>query len=379
MRPTEDKVNVMNVVASTAMGGADRVVLSLASAIDRDRLNCRFCVFVNFRRGQNDLYEMIRQGANDVVAIEIGKNDELRQLWQFVNVVRTNRIHVLHTHGYRSDILGLLVAKILGIPIVSTVHGWTSATEQLRRYEMWQRHALKYFDVVIAVSEDIRQILIAHGVAPQRVVKLHNAINVDAYSGGHGGRDFRQEIGIGPHARLVGAVGRLSVEKGLEYLLKACAQLIAKNRLVKLLVVGDGPQRQELEALAKSLGISEDVIFCGHRSDVHRIYPALDVYAIPSLTEGMPIALLEAMVFGRSVVASRVGGIPEVVQDGVTGFLVPPRDVDQLAEKMWDILQSPNIAADMGRRAKKCVESLFDVREWIKKIEGIYLGLTKPT
>src|SRR6266571_6431204 len=147
-------VNVINLAASTAMGGAEQVILWIATSIDPTVFNCRFCLFVDLRRPPPELYEMLQKGNNDLSTVEIRRTIELQQFTRLINLIKNGRPQVLHTHGYRSDILGLLAAKLIGIPIVSTVHGWTSATRRLRVYESFHKRCLKYFDMVIAVSED---------------------------------------------------------------------------------------------------------------------------------------------------------------------------------------------------------------------------------
>jgi glycosyltransferase involved in cell wall biosynthesis len=372
IRPT----TIVHVAASTAMGGAEQVIFSLASAIDRNLFQCRFVLFVDVRRPPCELQHMLQGRSEDVVVINIRRTLEVRQIIELYRVLKASQPHVLHTHGYRCDMLGLVMARLLHIPVVSTVHGWTSATARLRFYEWCHRWVLRYFDGVITVSDSIRQILLRSGVHSGKIVKLNNALDTALFVGRNDGQGFREEVGICQQARVIGTVGRLSSEKGLDDFLKAGARLIARDPTIILLIVGDGPERWKLEALADSLGIAQAVVFCGYRRDVLRIYPALDLFVLPSLTEGIPIALLEAMASGKPVVASNVGGIPEVVEDGVTGLLVPPRDVNQLADKMWSLLITPDAAVELGGRARRCVENQFDVRQWIKRIEGMYLVQT---
>ncbi|MFQ5850250.1 MAG: glycosyltransferase [Candidatus Binatia bacterium] len=372
-----DKINVMHLIASTDFGGAEKIILSLASSIDIERFNVSFCLFLDRRRDKNELLYMLERRAHKLNSVEIRRTLEARQFKQFYKIIKSNQFDVLHSHGYRADLFGLIMGKMLGIPIVSTVHGWTSATRRLKVYEFCQRRWLKYFDVVIVVSGEGRRRLVEGGVRPERIVKVNNAIDIYKYADRGSGNGLREELGIGPGTRVIGAVGRLSVEKGLTYFLSAGAQVVEKDPRVKLALVGEGPQRKELEALAWALGIHGSVIFLGYRPDLDRIYPVLDVFVLPSMTEGIPMALLEAMAFSRPVIASNVGGVPEVVQDGVSGILVEPKNVDQLAQKMWDVLCHPDLGAELGRRARKCVESNFDSREWIKKVEEIYIRLVQ--
>jgi glycosyltransferase involved in cell wall biosynthesis len=372
-RNDRPRIQILNLAASIAMGGAERVMLSMASAIDGCRFDYRFCLFIDLRRPACELYALLKEEGRSVTTIEIMKTVDWRQLAHCWKIIKNSKPALLHTHGHRSDFFGLLMAKCMGIPIVATVHGWTSSTSRLRLYEPLHRWGLKYFDVVIAVSEEIRLRLVEAGVRPENVVTVTNAIDVSTFSSDRSGIEFRKEMRISPEAKVIGTVGRLSLEKGLEYFLRAGAQIIAKDSSVTLLLVGEGPQRRELEALAESLGISSSVVFCGYRRDVERIYPAFDIFVLPSLTEGLPIALLEAMACTRPVVASRVGGIPSVIQDGVTGLLVEPTNVGQLVDAFRNLLDDPELGRGLGVSARQSIERRFGVSEWIKNIESIYL------
>lgn len=367
------KIQVLNLAASTAMGGAERVMLSMASAIDKYRFDCRFGLFIDLRRPPCELYALLKEGNNDVATIEIRKTFDWRQFVTCWKIIKNSKPALLHTHGHRSDFFGLMMAKLTGTPIVTTVHGWTSSTSRLRLYEPLHRWGLKYFDAVIAVSEEIRSRLVEAGVRPERVVTQNNAIDVGAFPSDSTGLEFRREVGIAPESRVIGTVGRLSLEKGLDYFLRAGAQIVAKDLSVKLLVVGEGPQRRELEILADSLGISSSVVFCGYRRDIDRIYPALDIFVLPSLTEGLPIALLEAMACRKPVIASSVGGIPSVIRNGRTGVLVEPKNIGQLTEAFRDLIDNPVLARELGVRARESIESRFGVSEWIKNLEALYL------
>lgn len=373
------RIQVLNLAASTAMGGAERVMLSMASAIDKHRFDCQFCLFIDLRRPACELYALLKEEGNSVATIEIRKTVDWRQLVNCWNIIKGINPALLHTHGHRSDFFGLLMAKCMGVPIVATVHGWTSSTSRLRLYEPLHRWGLKYFDAVIAVSEEIRVRLMEAGVRPERIVTLNNAIDIGAFTSNRTGIEFRKEIGITHKAKVIGTVGRLSLEKGLEYFLRAGAQIIDKDSSVKLLLAGEGPQRRELEALAKSLGISSSVVFCGYRRDIDRIYPALDIFVLPSLTEGLPIALLEAMACTRPVIASAVGGIPSVIQDGRTGLLVEPKNVGQLTEAFRKLIDNPVLGSELGVNARASIEGRFGLSEWIKNMESLYLRIVPQT
>ena len=176
---------------------------------------------------------------------------------------------------------------------------------------------------------------------------------------------------------MVGSLGRLHPQKGFSDLLTAFAQVRQRIPSVRLFVAGDGELRDDLEAQARSLGMAAVVTFAGVRADVSEVLAALDVFVLPSLWEGMPNAVLEAMASGLPVVATAVGGTPEVVVDGVTGLLVPPQDPGALAQAIGHLLRDPDLRRRMGRAGRRRVEEHFDVRETVRQVESLYETLLR--
>ena len=182
----------------------------------------------------------------------------------------------------------------------------------------------------------------------------------------------RKELSVDSETCLIGTVGRLTPVKGIPYLLDAARILLRQGANVKVLVVGDGSIRQDLLAQARNLGVGERVVFLGHREDTDVLLQALDIFVLPSLSEGIPMALLEAMAASRPIVASRVGGIPEIIEDGVEGFLVEPMDVDSLAERCRRLIKSPDVARKMGEQARTRVERDFSAVAMADRVASVY-------
>ncbi|MBE0467024.1 MAG: glycosyltransferase family 4 protein, partial [Candidatus Desulforudis sp.] len=226
-------------------------------------------------------------------------------------------------------------------------------------------------DRVIAVADSLRAELVALGVAPpERVVTVHNGVTFrDSMSRGSP-EAFRRELGLSADRPVVGTVARLAPQKGVEYLLRAGAELAGAGRPVHLVIVGDGPLREMLTREAISLGA--DVLFLGHRPDAAALMAAFDLFALPSVTEGLPLALLEAMAGGCPVVATRVGGVPEAVVDGTTGWLVPPADPAALAAAVAAALDDPVRRAELAAAGRERVRQVFTDARMVEKTLAVY-------
>jgi glycosyltransferase involved in cell wall biosynthesis len=242
-------------------------------------------------------------------------------------------------------------------------------------YETIERTVHRYcVDSIIGVSSQIENKYKAEG-AVSRVACIRNGIDLEGKSAETDRWRTRKDLGVDSETCLIGTVGRLTPVKGIPYLLEAARMLLRQGANVKVLVVGDGSIRSDLMAQTRDLGISENVVFLGHREDTDALLVALDIFALPSLSEGIPMALLEAMAASRSVVASRVGGVPEIVEDGVEGFLVEPMDVNGFVERCLRLIQFPDMAQKMGEMARARVERDFSAENMAHRVALLYREL----
>ena len=279
---------------------------------------------------------------------------------------REHRIDLVHTHRYKDSVLGALAAKLVGVPhVVRTVHGlrepmagWSAV--KFRVYEALDRAMLLFFaDLVIAVSRGMADTLRQSGYRPTSLTQIHNGIDLSAIAPRRRPDQVRREFGIPPQALVIGTAGRLSPVKGHAALLRA-ARLIQEHQPDAIfLIVGGGPLADQLHGQAVRLGIASACVFPGAREDVHDLIAAMDIFVLPSLSEGIPMAMLEAMALGKPVVASAVGGVPEVVQDQVNGRLVPPGDEQRLADACVQLARDHASAQMLGVRARRTVEERF--------------------
>jgi glycosyltransferase involved in cell wall biosynthesis len=303
---------------------------------------------------------------------------------ELVREFKKSNVRIIHTHKYKDTILAAPAAKLCGIPhVIRTVHGLREPFEGLQAfkmsfYEAIERTVHRYcVDSVIGVSSQIESKYKAEGEV-SRVTCIRNGIDLEGKSVQTDRRRTRKELGVDTGTCLIGTVGRLTPVKGIPYLLQAARILLRQGANVKLLVVGDGSIRLDLMTQTRDLGISENVVFLGHREDTDELLQALDIFVLPSLSEGIPMALLEAMAASRAVVASRVGGIPEIVEDGFEGFLVEPMDVNSLAGRCRRLIESPEVARKMGEQARTRVERDFSATTMADRVASIYKELVTP-
>jgi glycosyltransferase involved in cell wall biosynthesis len=267
------------------------------------------------------------------------------------------RLHadVVLCHGYKPDILGLFAARRAGVPAVAVAHGWTAATWKVRLNETLDRLALRGMDRVVCVSEAQARRVRRAGVPSRKLVVIRNAIDPARFDDvDPAGRS--QLLDLFPdHDRprlIVGSVGRLSPEKGFGVLVEAAHRVVREVPDAGFVHFGDGPLRPSIQQRITALGLDRRFVLAGFRDDVHRAFPHFDLFALPSYTEGLPCVVLEAFAARVPVVATAVGGTPEVVTDGENGRLVPPRDPVSLARRIVELLLDPDrpTLGDRGRR-----------------------------
>lgn len=301
-----------------------------------------------------------------VVVLDETRTSMLGIVIGMTRILRAHPCDLVHVHKYKDGVLGTIAARFAGVPyVVRTMHGqseplrgWLRAKSAI--YETVDRVTLQWMgDLVIAVSKRLAQALSESGYQPTMVTCIQNGLDLRHVAPSRTRAEVLHELGLDPDALLVGTVGRLSAVKGHLHLLRAAKQLSLVEPRARFLFIGDGPLREELRLTAAELGIVGSCLFTGARRDVYDLVSAMDVFVLPSLNEGMPMSLLEAMALGRPVVASAAGGIPEVVSHRVNGLLAPPGDEPALAAACAELLRNRDLAMALGARARKTVEEGF--------------------
>lgn len=297
------------------------------------------------------LYERAREAGVPTMALRMRHEADLVAAWRLGHYLRRQQVDILHMHAPHAHTIGIL-ASLLAPQVQRVVSRRVDFPPIRNLVSRW-----KYLGPEVqylAISEAVRQVLIDSGVSTQRVQTIHSGIDLSRFD------DIPEAPALFPaDTRIVGTVGHLAGHKGHRYLLEAVPYLLQAEPRVGVVIVGDGDLRATLQAQAASLGIAEQVCFTGFRHDVLALMRQFEVFVFPSYLEGLGTATLDAMALGKPVVATHAGGIPEVVQDGVTGFLVPPRDPAALARATLQLLRDPDLGKAFGEAGRKRVEQGF--------------------
>jgi glycosyltransferase involved in cell wall biosynthesis len=317
---------------------------------------------------------------------EISPVRDLLATVRLARIIRAERPTILHTHTAKAGAVGRVAALLAGRRrppiIVHTFHGHV-----LRGYfgrfltgvfRLLERLLARITDVLVAVSPEVRDELVSFGVAPAskfRVIRLGIELDERLSPDAAARAETRRVMGIRGERFVVGWIGRMTAVKRTDVVLKAFRRLLDEGVDAVLCMVGDGPDRRSVEDLAAELGIIRDCLFPGYQEDVGPFFAAFDVFVLPSGNEGTPVTAIEALASGCPVVATRVGGVPDVVTDGEDGFLVEPGDVDGLAARLAQLAIDPGLRATMGGAGRERMRSRYSVDRLIDDIDRLYRDL----
>lgn len=321
--------------------------------------------------GQPDSPLMARAAAAglDTVPLRIPSEWSVWPVFRLVKMLRGNSADVIHMHTSHAGTPGGLAARLAGTPvrILSRRVDFSVRGNPLRKakYE-WG------IDRIIAVSDGIREVLVRDGIRPEKISVIRSGIDLTAFDPALPREKFRKELGLDDQTPLIGTVGHFADHKGHRYLIEAAPTVIERIPPARFVLVGEGALRQALEARAAGLNLGNRVIFTGFRHDIPSILAALDLFVLPSHLEGLCTSLMDAMAMKKPVVAARTGGVPEVVEDGVTGRLVPPRDSAALAEAVVALMADPGLRTRMGEAARQRVEMRFSAELMVDETERVY-------
>jgi glycosyltransferase involved in cell wall biosynthesis len=350
-------MKILQYITPARLGGAEMHVLALSAELVRRGHQ----VTVLCPRGRPLVPELARAGLPYLAPRTMGKVDPVTLL-RVAGWLRRGRYQVLHTHLSTASLLGSLAGRLAGVPVVATVHGFNAA------------FSFRGCPRLVAVSQAVREHLLRQGIPPPRVRVICNGISLPVPADPAAVATVREQIGVPPGGLLAGSLGRLRPEKGHRYLVEAMARLGERVDLppLSLLLVGEGTEAGALQAQVERLGLAGRVHFAGFQRDIAPYLAAMDIFVLPSLREGLSISALEAMALRRPVVASRVGGTPEVVEEGKSGMLVPPADPESLAKAIAELIADPARAAAMGQAGRARVEANFTLEHMVSQLEHLY-------
>lgn len=385
------KIKIAYVITKLICGGAQKIILSLAGGLDKDKYQLTV-ISGQVPDSEKDCVAQLAEANVKLVIVpqlirNISPLNDLFALCNIFRLIKNGGFDIVHTHTSKAGALGRLAAFFAGTPvIIHSPHGNIFepqgkipgvSDKPLARvvFLFIERLLAKFTDKIITLSEDEKskyeELKIDKG---NKFLAIYEGIDCEGFTS-RGTHIHKQDFGFKDSDFIVSTIGRLDSEKGHIYLIEAAASVLKENAQVKFLIIGEGASRKELEDYAVRLGISDSVRFLGLRKDIPDLLSITDVFVLPSLYEGLGIVVLEAMAMSLPVIATKVGGVPEVIINGETGILVPPGNSRAIAEGIISILNNKEKARTMGHNACLYVKSHFAINLMVEKIEKLYNDL----
>jgi glycosyltransferase involved in cell wall biosynthesis len=387
VRKIDDRIKVLRIIGRLNVGGPAIHVVNLTAGLKSSRYRSLLVTGSESEAEGSMLDLALSHGVKPIIIPEMVTTFSLaprdgKALWKLYSLIRQERPQIVHTHTAKAGFLGRLAARLAGVPLVvhtfhgHVLHGYYGAVknELLRRVE---QSLASVTDRLVTVSEQVKSDLIGFGIAKaDKISVIPLGFDLNPFLNSHSQKgQFREEMGLSNEHKLIGIVGRLFPIKNHAIFLDAAARVAAREPAARFVIVGDGVLRPTLENRMRDLGIAGRVLFTGWRRDLPRICADLNVLVVSSDNEGTPVSAIEAMASGCPVVATRVGGLPDLIEDQKTGRLVPPRDVEALASAIIELLNNPKTVRQLSQNAKEAVRDRFIVQRLVDDMDHLYSDL----
>ncbi len=376
-------MKILLIITRLDQGGSAEAVMQIGEGLSKRGHDVKIITGLTIDPQEDFESYSKRSGVHMIVIPELRREVspflDLYSFYKLCRFIKAERPEVVHSHTSKAGILGRWAAWLSGVRIIiHSTHGhifygyfgWIKTYIFLRAERITARITNRITTLTDLEIEDYQRLKLSK---KEKFITIPYGIDTKKYQKpNRAGEEIRQILGLSVEDRVIGWIGRLVPVKDCGTFLKAVS-LIKDTRGIRALIVGDGSERQKMEDMAGRLGLR--VIFTGTRGDIYDIIPSMDVFVLSSLNEGLGRVLLEAMAAGRPVVATKVGGVPEVVKDGITGILVPPSDPEEMSSAIMKILTNPEMADAMGEEGRKWAER-FDIQNAVEKLESLYRNLS---
>lgn len=360
-------------VVTGAGGGPDKTILNSPRFLRQLGYDSA-CLYL--RPPADSGFDALRQRAKYWSAPLEEIDDRGATDWRIVpkalEVCRRLNVKVWHGHDYKTNLLGLLLKRWHPMRLVSTVHGWVRHTSRTPLYYKLDKWSLRFYDQVLCVSPDLLDQCREFGVTAERSQLIENAIDTEQFKRRQTPADAKQKLGLPTDKPLIGAVGRLSPEKGFDRLIHCVAALHQQGLRPSLAIIGDGDEHNYLQSVIDETGISDHVKLAGFQSNTVDWYEAMDVFALSSLREGLPNVILEAMALGTPVVSTKVAGVPRVIENEKSGLIVPIGNDQELTSALGRVLNDADLRAQFVKEGRHVVESRYSFANRMEKIAAVY-------
>lgn len=380
MRTTE-KINILLVKrVFEQYGGSERVVLNLLSRIPDDRFTVNVVLLKNASSGTSELERQIASAGHPYDVLQWkDKTSFITISRELDDLCKRRRIDLIHSHDPRSNLVAMLLRRRRRIPAVASIHGWVRTPWWVRAFEFLDFLTLFFLDGVITISNSQRDFLLRRGIKPEKVRRIYNVSDLM-----HGGTESlskteaKRRLGLGPDTLVVGSAGRLCREKGLQDLLSAFSILAREHPSLRLLLAGEGYMKDRMMRQSREMGIADRVVFTGFMIDVSLAYQAIDIYVCPSIVEwGLSLSVQEAITYKLPVIATDAGGLPELIRDNETGYIVPAGDSSTMSERIKVFIKDPVLAKRFAEKAFLNYRLAFSLNNMIESTRDFYIDTIK--
>lgn len=373
-------MNILQLISTKGFFGAENVVVNLSRGLKDMGFNVYIGIFCDLRKASNlTIIEEIKKYNIPFLIFDCRKKFDFNNLLKLRKFIKEKNIDIVHSHNYKSNIYSFFATLFLKCKKVATCHLWAGESFKMKFYEFLDKLFLKKFDKVVGVSEKIISELIKSSIPKEKIEFVSNGIDIEKFTPEKIDKtkvtQIKKELGIKDNEKVVGTIGRLSKQKGHIYLIYAAKEIIKEFPNVKFLIVGDGELKEELLLEVKKLNLEEKIIFTGFRNDIPEILNVIDIFVLPSLNEGMPMVLLEAMAAKKPIIATNVGAIPKLIENNKTGFLIELKSEKKIYECIITLLKDSKKSLLFTQNTYGKVKNEYSLEYMTEKYLNIYKQL----
>ncbi|MBN1850287.1 MAG: glycosyltransferase family 4 protein [Deltaproteobacteria bacterium] len=374
-----EAVRILYLIDNLQFGGGERVFSQIINGLDTNRYKILLASLPDEPFNKSITNKHVKH-----LPLDFSKRVNPRLSFQIKKIIQTNGIQIVHGQGTRAEFYARIAHGLAGnskyvSTIAMPVEGFDIGGARKKIYRFFDGISEKFVDQFIVVSDYLKNKMInERGIDPDKVVRIYNGIELKHYSPDKAKESrsiIRKKLKIDDNTYIIGAIGRLVWQKGFEYLIRGIPDVVKISHRVKFLIVGDGPLTNTLKEHVVRLKVDDHLIFSCFRNDIKDILAAIDILAIPSLLEGFPMITLEGMAMAKPIVASRIHGISEQIDDNINGILIPPKDTNALACSIIQLLKDKNKRVRLGEQARKKVQEKFSIDQMITETEKVYQSL----
>jgi len=374
MAVESNKIKVLYVVDNLSFGGGERGFGQLSSKLNRDRFQTHLAAHLG-----GELEEIVRRSGVDFFPLDMSKQVNLKTIRQLSEIILKKRINIVHSMGSRANFFTRLACRnIPATAVICTVamlvEGYDVGLLKKVIYIMADRLSSRYVTHFIAVSNALKTRLIRERKIPaDRISVIYNGVELNRYNPDrYNSKEIRRSLDIDNNVLVVGTIGRLVYQKGFSYFLEAAKRVYSEKEQIRFVIVGHGPEENNLKKMAEAIGISNVCIFTGQRFDIPELLSAFDVFVLSSVLEGLPRIVIEAMAMERPIVATDIEGVREELTHERSGLLVPPANPNTLSGAILNLLNDKEKAKSLSYEARKRAEKIFDLKLTLANIETLY-------